>query len=63
MLLFRSPERERRGAADIHWLEMRCVKCGRLLQKIEPHALRAGKHLEIKCGHCKALNELVGSEE
>jgi len=63
MLLFRSEERGRSHLEDVHWLEMRCVKCGRLLQKIEQHALRPGKQLEIKCGHCKALNALVGSDD
>ena len=39
---------------------MRCVHCGRLLQKIEQDALRPGKRLEIKCGHCKIVNYSVG---
>jgi phage FluMu protein Com len=49
-------------AADAVWLEMRCVRCRRLLQKIERQALRPGKRLEIKCGHCKAMNDLVGTD-
>ena len=49
-------------AADTAWLEMRCVRCRRLLQKIERQALRPGKRLEIKCGHCKAMNDLVGTD-
>jgi phage FluMu protein Com len=56
------PEPVRHRAAKILWTEMRCVRCGRLLQKIEQHALRPGKRLEIKCGHCKALNDLVGTD-
>jgi phage FluMu protein Com len=46
----------------VRWREMRCVRCGRLLQKVEENALRPGKHLEIKCGHCKVMNYLVGTE-
>jgi len=44
----------------IRWQEMRCVRCHRLLQKIEERALRPGKRLEIKCIHCKVVNYLVG---
>ena len=46
----------------LRWQEMRCVRCGRLLQKVEENALRPGKRLEIKCGHCKVMNYLVGVE-
>jgi phage FluMu protein Com len=46
----------------VHWREMRCVRCGRLLQKVEENALRPGKRLEIKCSHCKVINYLVGGE-
>jgi len=46
----------------IQWDEIRCCGCGRLLQKIERHGLRPGKHIEIKCGRCKAINKLVGTE-
>ena len=46
----------------IRWQEMRCLRCRRLLQKIEEHALRPGMRLEIKCAHCKVLNYLVGEE-
>jgi phage FluMu protein Com len=46
----------------LRWQEMRCVRCGRLLQKVEVNALRPGKHLEIKCAHCKVMNYLVGVE-
>lgn len=46
----------------LRWQEMRCVRCGRLLQKVEENALRPGKHLEVKCGHCKVMNYLVGVE-
>jgi phage FluMu protein Com len=48
--------------ARVRWQEMRCVRCGRLLQKVEENALRPGKQLEIKCGHCKVMNYLVGVE-
>jgi phage FluMu protein Com len=41
---------------------MRCTGCHRLLQKVEELALRPGRRLEIKCGHCKMLNYLVGKE-
>jgi len=53
---------ERASAHDIHWIEVRCTGCDRLLQKIEYQALRPGKHIEIKCGHCKAVNDLVGAD-
>ncbi len=46
----------------LRWQEMRCVRCGSLLQKVEENALRPGKRLEIKCGHCKVMNYLVGVE-
>jgi len=46
----------------LRWQEMRCVCCGRLLQKVEENALRPGKRLEVKCGHCKVMNYLVGIE-
>src|SRR5207248_7669064 len=53
---------ERASSAELCWVEMRCIGCGRLLQKIEKQALRRGKHIEIKCGHCKAVNDLVGTD-
>ena len=62
MLLLSHQEPDSHHAAKIRWLEMRCVRCRRLLQKIEQHALRPGKRLEIKCGHCKAMNDLVGAD-
>ena len=43
------------------WVEMRCVRCGRLLQKMEEQALRPGKRIEIKCSHCKVMNYSVGT--
>ena len=46
--------------ATIRWVEMRCLRCRRLLQKIEESALRPGKRLEIKCSHCKVMNYSVG---
>ena len=61
MLLFPQQPGPRRDG-DICWIEVRCAGCGRLLQKIEQHALRPGKHIEIKCGHCKAVNDLVGTD-
>jgi phage FluMu protein Com len=60
MRLFPQLGRSRGGNTD--WIEVRCGGCGRLLQKIEQHALRPGKHIEIKCGHCKAVNDLVGTD-
>ena len=45
----------------IRWVEMRCVRCRRLLQKIEENALRPGRHIEIKCAHCKVMNYSIGS--
>ena len=42
---------------------MRCVRCSRLLQKVEEQALRPGRRLEIKCTHCKVINCLVGEEQ
>ena len=48
--------------SDIHWIEVRCRGCGRLLEKIEQHALRPGKRIEIKCGRCKVVNDLVGTD-
>jgi phage FluMu protein Com len=50
-------------ARKVRWVEMRCVRCARLLQKVEQHALRPGKRLEIKCGHCKVMNYLVGEPD
>lgn len=47
----------------VRWQEMRCVRCGRLLQKVEENALRPGKQLEIKCSHCKVMNYLVGVDD
>ena len=47
----------------VRWQEMRCVRCARLLQKVEENALRPGKQLEIKCGHCKVMNYLVGADD
>jgi phage FluMu protein Com len=62
MLLLPQQEPDHHHVVKIRWLEMRCVRCRRLLQKIEQHALRPGKRLEIKCGHCKAMNDLVGAD-
>lgn len=50
------------GHPGIQWEEIRCCACGRLLQKIERQALRPGKHIEIKCSRCKAINRMVGPE-
>jgi hypothetical protein len=49
-----------RGLSPVRWVEMRCERCRRLLQKIEESALRPGKRLEIKCSHCKVMNYSVG---
>jgi phage FluMu protein Com len=54
--------RERRDPSDpVRWVEMRCVRCGRLLQKIEENALRPGKRIQIKCTHCKVMNYRIGA--
>jgi phage FluMu protein Com len=45
----------------VRWVEMRCVRCRRLLQKIEENALRPGMRVEIKCAHCKVMNYSVGA--
>jgi hypothetical protein len=56
------PGGEARGglSVPVRWLEMRCSRCDRLLQKMEEHALRPGKRIEIKCSHCKVINYSVG---
>jgi phage FluMu protein Com len=58
-----SPQRrERDDPTDpVRWVEMRCTRCGRLLQKIEEGALRPGKRLQIKCTHCKVMNYRIGA--
>jgi phage FluMu protein Com len=58
-----SPQQRERDdpSSPIRWVEMRCIRCGRLLQKIEEHALRPGKRIEIKCTHCKVMNYSVGT--
>lgn len=60
MLLARQVTPDSRS--EICWVEIRCCGCGRLLEKIEQHALRPGKHIEIKCGRCKVVNDLVGTD-
>jgi len=60
MLLF--PRQDRPDRAGATWIEVRCAGCGRLLQKMEQQALRPGKHIQIKCSHCKVMNDLVGTE-
>lgn len=45
----------------VRWMDMRCTRCRRLLQRIEEHALRPGKRVEIKCSHCKVMNYSIGS--
>ena len=61
MLLF--PQQAGKDADhSADWIEVRCAGCGRLLQKMEAHALRPGKHVQIKCAHCKTLNDLVGTD-
>ena len=49
------------ASSPVRWVEMRCIRCQRLLQKIEEHALRPGRRIEIKCGHCKVMNYSIGS--
>jgi len=46
----------------VTWIEVRCTGCGRLLQRMEPQALRPGKHIEIKCSRCHVVNDLVGTD-
>jgi phage FluMu protein Com len=48
-------------SSRVRWVEMRCDRCRRLLQKIEEDALRPGKRIEIKCSHCKVVNYSVGA--
>lgn len=55
-------QHELRASGKVRWVEMRCVHCGRLLQKIEQDALRPGKRIEIKCIHCKTMNYSTGRE-
>lgn len=50
-----------RSSSPVRWTDMRCDRCGRLLQRIEEHALRPGKRLEIKCSHCKVMNYSIGA--
>ena len=50
------------ATSGIRWVEVRCGGCGRLLEKIEQHALRPGKHIEIKCVRCKVVTALVGTD-
>jgi len=45
----------------IRWVEMRCMRCHRLLQKIQENALRPGMRIEIKCAHCKVMNYSIGA--
>jgi phage FluMu protein Com len=56
-----SGERYRGPATPMRWVDMRCTRCRRLLQKIEEDALRPGKRIEIKCSHCKVINYSVGA--
>ena len=49
------------SSTTVRWVEMRCVRCRRLLQKIEENALRPGMRVEIKCAHCKVMNYSVGA--
>lgn len=62
MLLFPQQKRVYDCLQKVRWREMRCVRCGRLLQKVEQEALRPGKRLEIKCPHCKVVNYLTGDD-
>ena len=60
MLLF--PQQAGPSLDVTTWIEVRCAGCGRLLQKMEQQALRPGKHIQIKCVHCKVVNDLVGTD-
>jgi phage FluMu protein Com len=57
-----APQPSAAAPGKVRWQEMRCVRCSRLLQKVEEHALRPGRRLEIKCTHCKVINYLVGED-
>ena len=59
--LERRRERQCESLPPIRWVEMRCVRCGRLLQKMEEDALRPGKRVEVKCSHCKVMNYSIGT--
>lgn len=48
-------------ASSIHWVDVRCAGCRRLLQKMEERALRPGKRIQIKCSHCKVMNYSIGT--
>jgi phage FluMu protein Com len=60
MLLF--PQQAGDAGPSVNWIEVRCSGCGRLLQRMEPQALRPGKHIEIKCSRCHVVNDLVGTD-
>jgi len=57
-----APQPSAAATGKVRWQEMRCVRCSRLLQKVEENALRPGRRLEIKCTHCKVMNYLVGED-
>ena len=48
-------------ARTVQLEDVRCAKCRKLLLKIEPHALREGKLLEVKCA-CNAYTTRIGDE-
>jgi phage FluMu protein Com len=39
----------------------RCGGCGRMLMKIDPDAVKAGKAIELKCNKCDFMNYLIGT--
>jgi phage FluMu protein Com len=51
---------ERPTSTSVHWEDMRCRSCTRLLCKNTRNALRPGQMIEIKCSACNAVNFLMG---
>jgi len=43
--------------------DVRCPHCDRLLARMEPDALRAGKIIEWKCGKCEKFLTVMGRAE
>lgn len=43
--------------------EIRCSKCGRLLARVSPRALRRGAVVELACRGCRRKSYLVGGVE
>ena len=61
----------RTPAAAVDLRDVRCRgratpdgdECGRLLARMEPDALRAGRLLEFKCGKCDRTVTLIGARD